>query len=755
MSITLPLVSRYFDWLKNDAPEGDKEIFPELDTSYQTSIPGIFVAGDLTGIPLLKYAVESGTKIISSITPTNSKEYLDLIIVGAGPAGISAGIQAKKQGLKFQILEANRAFHTITSYPKGKPIFAEPENLHPDSPLKIQNGTKEQLLNDLQTVLKKSNLPVLEGERVDSIVSVLGQTPIFKVLTQTGKEFLTSYVLIAVGKSGDSKRLGVPGENSENVFHRLIDPKDFEGQDVLVVGGGDTATEAAVSISESAKSVILSYRNSELSRPKEENLNRFRLAVYKSKILFLPNSKVEEIGRENVKLNIKNKERTLKVDSTLVLIGSEAPIPFLQKIGIQIRNFFTLGDIVGFSALFSFAFFLYFGKASFYSTLWYSWAAIGGLAVFGISIGVLFFIRRKSFRFKENWNLLRNLYLISAAIYFITAYAGAKYFGWFLFGKYPSFHYTVLYSTTILFFGLRRMKVRPTPYIKLQTRILILIQIFPLFLLPEIILPFLGDRGLLGANNGFLLTQVFPNGAYWKAYGFILAWPLNMGVLYDGGITAFWLVYGFGMSFVLIPYLVYRFGKGAYCGWICSCGGLAETLGDEYRTKMPHGKLAYKLEHSGQWILLAAAILTFAKLIGSSAPFLWPLEYGADSVKVYYDLIVDLGLGGIVGVGAYFMFSGRIWCRMFCPLSALMHIYAKFSKFRIFSEKKRCISCNICTTVCHQGIDVMNYANKGRAMDSVQCVRCSACVVSCPTQVLSFGEMKDGKPKLEKLKAIL
>jgi polyferredoxin len=88
--------------------------------------------------------------------------------------------------------------------------------------------------------------------------------------------------------------------------------------------------------------------------------------------------------------------------------------------------------------------------------------------------------------------------------------------------------------------------------------------------------------------------------------------------------------------------------------------------------------------------------------------------------------------------------SGRVWCRFACPLAALMHIYARFSQFRIFAEKKKCISCNVCTTVCHQGIDVMSFANKGLPMEDPECVRCSACVQSCPTGVLSFGRL-DGK----------
>jgi polyferredoxin len=123
-------------------------------------------------------------------------------------------------------------------------------------------------------------------------------------------------------------------------------------------------------------------------------------------------------------------------------------------------------------------------------------------------------------------------------------------------------------------------------------------------------------------------------------------------------------------------------------------------------------------------------------------------------IQLNYHWLVDVTLAGIIGVGAYFWFSGRVWCRFACPLAALMHIYARFSRFRIFADKKKCISCNVCTSVCHQGIDIMSFANKGLPMQDPQCVRCSACVQSCPTGVLSFGRYdNDGRVVLDRLRA--
>jgi len=241
-------------------------------------------------------------------------------------------------------------------------------------------------------------------------------------------------------------------------------------------------------------------------------------------------------------------------------------------------------------------------------------------------------------------------------------------------------------------------------------------------------------------------TQVFPGESYWRSYGFILAWPLFISNLYSSSVTTFWLVFSFVQTFIFIPFIVYRWGKGAYCGWICSCGALAETLGDEYRTLALHGPKAKKWENFGQWALLAAFVVTGLKLLSALYDFNIPIinekvSYAADFLHIFYYLGIDVIFAGVLGVGVYFFLSGRVWCRFGCPLAAWMHIVNRFSRYRILSEKKKCISCNICTKVCHMGIDVMNYANKGIPMNDVECVRCSACIVNCPTQVLSFGEL--------------
>jgi polyferredoxin len=323
----------------------------------------------------------------------------------------------------------------------------------------------------------------------------------------------------------------------------------------------------------------------------------------------------------------------------------------------------------------------------------------------------------------------------------------------------PSFWYTVAYSIVVVVFGLRRIRRRNTPYVTAQTAALMAVQVGPLFLLPEIVLPWLNYHGALPA---WIADPLFPVVTYghgrefWRAYGLILAWPLNVYNVFTAQPLWAWLAIAVAQTLVLIPLLVLRFGKGAYCGWICSCGALAETLGDAHREKMPHGPGWNRLNLLGQGILAIAVVLLAVRIFGWTQPADAAVNRWFEGVALHhYKWTVDVFLAGVVGYGAYFWFSGRTWCRFACPLAAWMHVVARFSRFRIFAEKKKCISCNVCTTVCHQGIDIMAFANKGLPMNDPECVRCGACVQGCPTGVLAFGtfDPRTGTALLDRLEA--
>lgn len=798
----------YFNWLQKDVPVGEVEKYPEIDANGETTVKGMFVIGDLTGIPLLKLAAENGTQMIrqfqedskfQDLRKNREKGILDFVIVGAGPAGIAAGLEALKHNYEFKILESAKAFSTICNFPKGKPIYAEPEGIEQISDLKINEGVKETLMEELHQQIKDKNLSIEEDTNVDNIVKHKDH---FEIFTKKEK-YNALRVILAIGKTGNSRMLKVPGENLEKVFNRLIDPQDAKDHNVLVVGGGDSALETAVAVAEYAKSVTLSYRKPYFARPKEGNVEKLNQLKDQGKIKLLLESNVKEIKPDKVTLLDKDKkEITLDNSMIFVLIGKQLPLDFFKKINVKIEGTLSAIEKWMFFLLLMFSGVIYFGKSSVQAILsqggeaasapvswgdvfsalvnpefWgkfllypfkggffenagkWNWTSslygiIGYLCFIGFLISglvvLVYFLKSIRNYTSTYWKTFKYSYFIIAALFFAIIYFGSTYFGLKLLGKSPGFYYTFLYSLTILIFGLRRIYVKPTRYIKRQTWTLMLIQVFPLFLLPEIILPLLKGWNLLGGEKGFLLTQVFPGGDFGHAYRLILAWPLNIYGLVADSITTFWLVYTVGFTFLLIPILNYLWGKGAYCGWICSCGALAETLGDEYRHLAPHGPKAKKWENAGQWVLLAIFLITGLKLLavlgGINIPVIHtPRPLVLDVSRMIYSIIVDVIFAGVLGVGVYFFMSGRVWCRFFCPLAALMHIYTRFSRYRIFADKKKCISCNICTKVCHMGIDVMSYANKGVPMNDVECVRCSACVVNCPMDVLYFGS----QPKID------
>ncbi|MCB9640272.1 MAG: NAD(P)-binding domain-containing protein [Myxococcales bacterium] len=771
----IPVVGSYFRWLEGDAPNGLVERYPILGDHGESSVPGIYIAGDLTGVPLLKFAAEGGADLIRELDRDASfqterknrdDETYDVVIIGAGLAGCSAAIEAQALGLRFVVLEADRAFSTIHNFPAGKPIYTYPEELEQKAQLKTVGSTKENLLEHLEGQLEGLDLPI----ETAYVKGISGRKGAFSVEVEN-KSYKALRVLVAIGKSGNARKLDVKGEDLPKVYNRLIDPKDFAGQRVLVVGGGDSAVEAALLLAEQPDtSVTLSYRGAELSRPKPDNVAAIKQAASSGKVDLLLGSKVQEVQEKQVQLQSGDKSQTLENDAVLVQIGKELPIAFFSRSKIDIENTWTLERWVMLWALLFFSGIVYFGKkADVFAkgSLWDSltgapayftkmlgtlgpyqwpkaslsllaWASLLGFAVTGIW-SLVIFGRKLSQYFATRWKMAKSLYFLGVGLFFVGVYLSEYYLKQKFLGKSMGFWYTFWYSVTITTFGIRRILARRSRYITLQTTSLILIQVFPLFLLPEFILPWMDQAGWMPAA---VKSELFPGGSYWRAYGFILAWPLMpWGITITGTFTTTWLVIMFLQSFVIIPLLVWKWGKGAYCGWICSCGALAETLGDEYRTTAWHGPLSRSFEHVGQVVLFVAIGLTgwhfAAPYIGTHA-LLTHLQGG-------YMLIVDVLFAGVLGVGVYFFLSGRFWCRFLCPLSALMHIYTRFSRYRIFSDKKKCISCGECTRACHMGIDVMNYANKGVPMDNYECVRCSACVYVCPVQCLNFGEMKGGQ----------
>jgi thioredoxin reductase/ferredoxin len=708
-------LKRYARWLHTQWPAGRVEKLPVTNDDGATNVAGVYVVGDLRGVPLLKFAVDGGARAVHHIVADRAFQDLrsqkrdgdvvDVAIVGGGVAGMAAAIEAKVSGLSFTVFESSEPFSTIVNFPKGKPIYTYPKEMAPAGEFEVSADIKEDLVGELLEQTRARGIePVLA--RVE-YVRPAGQYVELKIAE--GDRLLARRVVLALGRSGNFRGLGVPGEDMDKVYNRLHDPADFCGQNTLVVGGGDSALETAIALAECGSGVTLSYRGKQLSRPKPENVEKLLAGTTD----VVTESTVREIREKDVVVEDSDgRSKTLPNDVVFTMIGREPPLDFFRRSGIRISGEWTKKAVLSFAGFFLFCIALY------------NWKSGG-------SLGSLFY--------QNNW------FPVSLRTTFAEAASNPSSFLGVLVisASGPAFWYTLAYCVLVVTFGIRRIKRRQTPYVTVQTLTLMTIQVLPLFLLPEIILPLLDKNGLLWqplADGLFPIVNYDHGREFWRAYGLILAWPLNVyNVLTDSPI-AWWLVISFVQTFVLIPAIIYFWGKGAYCGWICSCGALAETLGDNQRHKMPHGPAWNRLNMVGQVILLIAFLILLVRVYGwiFPNPMLDSLSLGS---KDKYKWIVDVFLAGVVGYGTYFWFSGRVWCRFLCPLAALMHVFARFSRFRILADKKKCISCNVCTSVCHQGIDIMSFANKGLPMEDPECVRCSACVQSCPTGVLTFGQV--------------
>jgi len=716
-------IARYTRWLHTRWPAGTVEPLPEAGHDGSTSVPGVYVVGDLTGIPLLKFSLDTGARAVERVAAElvterkESESLLDLVIIGAGVSGVAAAIEAKKRNLTCRLLEAREPFSTIVDFPKAKPIYTYPRAMKPAGTLQVTATVKEPLVEELRSQAKAAGIEAQPFD-VDRLERASGE---IRVHGGNGEPLRARRVIVAIGRSGSYRALGVPGEDMDRVYHRLHDPNDFAQMDVLVVGGGDTAVETAVALAQSGARVTLAHRKPELTRPKPENREGLERLTRDGSIRLLPDTRVREIRDKTVVLDTRGGTEEIPNDAVFEMIGREAPLDFFRRSGIRIA-----GEIrpMGWAALAAFVLFC---------SWLYNWKSGGSMSAFW------------SARHWFPFNLPDLLHNAGGAIARDAADPSTLTGIVAISASGPAFWYTLAYSLIVLVFGIRRIQRRRTPYVAVQTWTLIAVQVLPLFLLPEILLPWMGAHGLLPrALADALFPQVtYGHGReYWRAYGLILAWPLNVYNIFTHDPLWAWIAIGFVQTFVLIPLGIYYFGKGFYCGWICSCGALAETLGDTHRHKMPHGPGWNRLNMAGQIVLLIAFLILIARIVG------WILPDGNAIDRVFdpwlkepYKWLVDVFLAGVVGYGLYFWFSGRVWCRFFCPLAALMHIYARFSRFAIVPDKKKCISCNVCTSVCHQGIDIMSFANKGAPMQDPECVRCSACVERCPTGVLQFGQV--------------
>lgn len=312
---------------------------PYYAGSYESNVKGLYIVGELSGVGLIKNAISQAIVAVEDTVKRGRErpaDGYDVAIVGAGPAGIAAALACQAKGLRYIVLEQDEIGGTVLHYPRQKLVLTSPVELPLYGKLKVSEITKEELLTLWKTIVGRFNLNVATHQKVDSVTKA-GDT--FATKAQS-KAIVSSTVILAVGRRGSPRKLGVPGEVLPRVMYRLIEAETYRKKKALVVGGGDSAVEAAVALArQPGNTVTLSYRREDFVRLKEKNEQHVKECISAGKIKAVFNSNVREITPTEVIVQEGEKIlHNLPNDYVFVFAGGELPSELLKKIGVQLRT---------------------------------------------------------------------------------------------------------------------------------------------------------------------------------------------------------------------------------------------------------------------------------------------------------------------------------------------------------------------------------------------------------------------------------
>jgi thioredoxin reductase (NADPH) len=312
---------------------------PLVNPDFQTNVPGIFIAGELGGMGLIRNAIEQGRQAMESIAKLVKKPHknkLDVVIVGAGPAGFTSALAALKSELRYATIEQEELGGTVAHFPRHKLVMTQPATLPIVGKVKFTEVRKEALIAFWSEIAKQTKVDISYNERVDSIVPAPNGG--FTVTTSKNT-YDTRAVLLSIGRRGTPRKLDVPGEEMDKVVYRVIDPAQYSNQHVLVVGGGDSALEAATSIAaEDGTTVALSYRSAAFSRAKPKNRQLVEEMEAKGRLRVLFSSNVKLIRDGVVEIAVGDKVESIANDAVIVSAGGILPSAFLKTVGIHVET---------------------------------------------------------------------------------------------------------------------------------------------------------------------------------------------------------------------------------------------------------------------------------------------------------------------------------------------------------------------------------------------------------------------------------
>lgn len=313
---------------------------PHVNQNFETNVKGIYIAGELGGMGLIKNSVEQGHQAIDSIVKSKNfskGNITDVIIIGAGPAGISATLACKKHGLSSLTFEQDSLGGTVFTFPRAKIVMTSPMDLPLYGKVKLFDTSKDELLELWQKVITDHDISIQEHTKVEDIIPQNDGT--FKVITNIEKDYISKNVLIAIGRRGSPRKLNIPGEESQKVAYRLLEPERINDMDIIVVGGGDSAIESALLLSDNNRVTQL-VRTDSLTRCKPRNRERIHKADADGEVDLKFNSTLIEIMDDSCMVKIDDVNREINNDLVYIFAGGILPTAFLEKPGVKITKRF-------------------------------------------------------------------------------------------------------------------------------------------------------------------------------------------------------------------------------------------------------------------------------------------------------------------------------------------------------------------------------------------------------------------------------
>lgn len=651
---------------------------PEISEQFETNVKDLYIIGDLSGTPLIKLTLNQGYDLAHILKrkskPSDDSSVYDLIVIGAGCAGLGLLREAKYLGLKVLCIDSNEYLNTIRNFTKAKPIFLEPEELTFKSEWGLTEGTRESILEEFEKAIQENDLQINQYEKVEEIVKESS----FFTITSDKSNYKALNVVLAMGKSGNPRKANVPGETeyAQKIKHRLIDPADYQNKNLVIYGGGDVALEAAIALAPHNK-VTLTTIDKDFIFPKKRNINQVLQLEKNNQLKIKMNTALKGVGDKQLATQTGQEEpEAIDYDVLFEMIGAELPIGFLRKIGVRLESDWHLNKWIGLVFSFIFVYLIYAWKKGFFP--FYYGQFVGNLP------GVL---------------------------------------------SAPSFWYSMVYTVLMVVFGVQAMRRwNRNGKDTYQTYRFISLMFFQVlsFVGIEVILAMISPKyywRAYGINNPFpLLFDTFYN------------WTSNDPKVIMYGLISICLF----MTFVVIPLFVRRHGKRfctwiCGCGGLAETFGDRWRHLSPKGIRAQKWELVGDLITF--WAFTSAFVILIVYQGNTSASGMWHKSY-AIIVDFWLVAVIPVALypffGGKVWcrfwcpLAKYMQILSKWYstlqiesndkcisctqCSTYCEVGVDVMSFAK-NTASFDNTNSSCIQCGVCVSVCP--MDVLKFSHKG------------------------------------------